>query len=366
MPVQLCDLSFQIEEVRECAAQAIDRVLNSGIFIMGPEVEGFEREAADYLGVDFVVAVNSGTDALTIGLRSLGIGEGDEVITSSFTFFATVEAILLAGARPVFVDIVPETFNLDTKQIQKRITDRTRAILPVHLYGQAADMAEVMAVAADHHVRVIEDVAQAFGGSWKGDLLGAIGDVGAFSFFPTKNLGALGDGGMIATKDSEVAEVARMLRAHGARKKYHNEMCGYNSRLDAIQAAILRCKLPYLDAWNSLRREAANRYRSLLADESNIFIPSEAADSNHVYHQFTVRVRDGQRDLLREHLTKRGIGTHIYYPVPIHKMPLLDGSWDLPVTEEAAQEVLSLPIFPGLSEVQQTEVADAIREFFHP
>jgi len=339
----------EIEALWDEIHEAMDRVLRSGRFILGPEVEAFEKEVAAHLGVNYAVGVNSGTDALIIALRSLGIGPGDEVITTPFTFFATAEAISMVGARPVFVDIDPVTFNLDPALIPPAITPRTKAILPVHLYGHAADMDPILEIARTHGLKVIEDVAQAFGGRYKGRELGSLGNAAAFSFFPTKNLGGLGDGGLIATNDPEVAEKARMLRAHGARKKYYNEMLGYNSRLDALQAAVLRVKLKVVDEWNVRRREVAALYNKALAGIERLLLPSEQPYAYHVYHQYTVRVLAGHRDAVRQRLSHAGIGTMVYYPLPVHRLPMYaqpEGSFRQ--AEQAVREVLSLPMSPGL------------------
>jgi len=348
----------EIEVLWDEIHAAIDRVLRSGRFILGPEVEAFEAEVAAYLGVKFAIGVNSGTDALVIALRALGVGPGDEVITTPFTFFATAEAISLVGATPVFVDIDPLTFNIDPHQIPAAITPRTKAILPVHLYGHAADMDPILEVAQAHGLKVLEDVAQAFGGAYKGRKLGSLGHAAAFSFFPTKNLGGFGDGGLIATNDPAVAEQARMLRAHGARKKYYNETLGYNSRLDALQAAVLRVKLKRVDEWNARRREIAARYHEALAEVKGLILPSEQSYAYHVYHQYTVRVLHGRRDEVRQRLADAGIGTMVYYPVPVHRLPVYawpEGS--LPRAEQAAREVLSLPMGPMQRESCIWEIA---------
>ncbi|TCJ18875.1 DegT/DnrJ/EryC1/StrS family aminotransferase [Rubrobacter taiwanensis] len=361
--IPMLDLSVEIEALWDEINAAVQRVLRSGQFIMGPEVEGFEREAAEYLGVRHAVGVNSGTDALVIALRALGIGSGDEVIVPSFTFFATAEAVSLVGATPVFADIDPRTYNVAPERIEERITSRTRAILPVHLFGQAVQMDRIRAIARDNRLVVVEDVAQAFGGEYRGRKLGSIGDAGAFSFFPSKNLGAYGDGGLIATDDDDVAEQARMLRTHGAKKKYHNETIGYNSRLDALQAAILRVKLAHIDEWNEGRRAAARRYGEMLADVSGVETPYEASHIRHVYHQYTVRVRDGGRDAVRERLAEAGVGTMVYYPVPVHLLPVYAASgYELPATEAASGEVLSLPIWPQMARTVQEQVVDSLRE----
>ena len=355
------DLTPEIEKHWGEYMKAIEGVLKSTQFIMGPNVKAFEEEIARYLGVKYALGVNSGTDALVIALRAAGIKEKDEVITTPFTFFATAEAISQVGATPVFVDIDERTFNIHPELIEQAITECTRAILPVHLYGQAADMSSIMNLAQKYNLKVIEDTAQAFGGEYKGRKLGTIGDVGCYSFFPSKTLGAFGDGGLITTDDDNVAEIARMLRVHGAKKKYYNETVGYNSRLDEIQAAILRVKLTYIDEAIEGRREAAQRYRELLKDIPGIITPFEDPDGKHVYHQYTIRVLDGRRDELKEHLAERGIGTMIYYPVPVHQLPVYrENSPMLPVAERVAAEVLSLPIWPGIGEETQREVVGEI------
>ncbi len=363
--IPILDLSAEIEALWDELNAATQRVLRSGRFILGPEVEAFEREVAEYLGVKHAIGVNSGTDALVIGLRALGVGPGDEVITTPFTFFATAEAISLVGATPVFVDIDPNTFTIDRGLIEEKITPRTRAILPVHLYGQAADMDSILGLAEKYGLKVLEDVAQAFGGEYKGRKLGTIGHAGAFSFFPSKNLGAYGDGGLIATDDDRVAETARMLRAHGARRKYHNEMLGYNSRLDALQAAILRVKLRYVDGWNEARRKAACTYNELLKDVPGVVTPYEAPYAKHVYHQYTVRILDGKRDEVQRRLTEAGIGTMVYYPVPVHRLPVYAPvRYALPEVERASREVASLPIYPGLTEEKMVYVASELKRCF--
>ncbi|KGQ22401.1 DegT/DnrJ/EryC1/StrS family aminotransferase [Thermus filiformis] len=358
MKIPILDLTPEVEDLWDDLMAAIGRVLRSGQFILGPEVEGFEAEVAEYLGVKHAIGVNSGTDALVIALRALGVGPGDEVITTPFTFFATAEAISLVGATPVFVDIDPRTFNLDPGQVEERITPRTKALLPVHLYGQAAEMDPLLDLAERYGLKVLEDVAQAFGGEYKGRKLGTLGHAGAFSFFPSKNLGAYGDGGLIATNDDRVAELARMLRAHGARRKYHNETLGYNSRLDALQAAILRVKLPHLDAWNEARRRVAHTYNELLKGLPGLETPYEAPHARHVYHQYTVRILGGRRDEVQRRLAEAGIGTMVYYPVPLHRLPVYgypEGSF--PEAERAAREALSLPIWPTLCEEKIRQVA---------
>ncbi len=362
--VPILDLSPEIEGLWDELNAAIQRVLRSGQFIMGPEVTAFEAEVAEYLRVRHAIGVNSGTDALVIGLKALGVGPGDEVVTTPFTFFATAEAVSQVGATPVFVDIDPETYNMDPALIEEKITPYTKAILPVHLFGQAAETDPILALAEEYGLKLLEDVAQAFGGEYRGRKLGTIGDAGAFSFFPSKNLGAYGDGGLLTTNDATVAEAARMLRAHGAKKKYHNEIIGYNSRLDELQAAILRVKLPCIDGWNEGRREIARRYSALLDQVPGIATPHEAPNRLHVYHQYTVRIRDGRRDEVRERLARAGVETMIYYPVSVHRLPVYEGiGYRLPRTERAEGEVLSLPIWPSLSPQVQGVVVDRLLEY---
>ncbi|HEU4963874.1 MAG TPA: DegT/DnrJ/EryC1/StrS family aminotransferase [Bacilli bacterium] len=360
--IPVLNLQQEIEEQWEELMTAMQDVVRSGRFIMGPNVAAFEQEAADYLGVKHAVAVNSGTDALVIGLRAAGVGAGDEVITTPFTFFATAEAICNVGATPVFADIDPMTFNLDPAQVESKITPRTKAILPVHLYGQGADMEQLLQLANRHGLKVIEDVAQAFGAMFQGRKLGTFGKVGCFSFFPSKNLGAFGDGGLLVTDLDEVAEAARMLRAHGSKRKYYNELIGYNSRLDELQAAILRVKLPHVDRRNAARRKAALIYDIMLQDVAGITRPTARHDVKHVYHQYTIRVQDGKRDLVKECLATAGIDTMIYYPVPLHTMEVLHAHASCPAAEQAAAEALSLPIWPDMGADVQKRVVDEVRK----
>ncbi len=377
--VPILDLKPQYNSIRVEIREAIDRILESGAFIMGPDVKLFEAEVAKYLGVKHAIGVNSGTDALVIGLRALEIGEGDEVITTPFSFFATAESISSVGAKPIFVDIDPRTFNIDPAKIEEKITSKTKAIMPVHLYGHPAAMAQIMQIAQTHSLKVIEDCAQSFGARYMGNCIacakscsdelrvdlkgkhtGTIGDVGAYSFFPSKNLGAYGDGGLIATNDDAVAEMARMLRSHGAKKKYHNEVLGYNSRLDTIQAAVLRVKLPYIDKWNEGRRRVAANYRDLLANVEGVTAP-EMVDG-HVFHQYTIRVAGGKRDDLVQALNDRGITTMIYYPIPQDRLPVYLGNYEpLSVSESLTHEVLSLPIWPELELEIQERIVKALK-----
>ncbi len=361
--VPLLDLAPEIESLWEELNTAIQAVLRSGHFVMGPQVREFEEQVAAYLGVRHAIAVNSGTDALVIGLRALGVEPGDEVITTPFSFFATAEAISIIGARPVFVDIDPLTYNLDAARLEEALTPRTRVIQPVHLFGHAADMEPILALARKHGLKILEDTAQAFGGAYRGRRLGTLGDAGAFSFFPSKNLGACGDAGLLATDDDGVAELARMLRTHGSLKTYHNEMLGYNSRMDTLQAAILQVKLPHVDTWNTERRRAAAVYDDLLRDAPGVVAPHQAAYARHVYHQYTIRLPAGLRDAVRARLRDKGVASQVYYPVPLHRLPVYAPlGYELPVAEAAAREVLSLPLWPRISADVQRRVVDALRE----
>ena len=362
--IPILDLAPEFSEVAAELEAAFRRVVASGHFILGPEVEAFEREIAADLGVKHAVGLNSGTDALVIALRALGIGPGDEVVTTAFTFFATAESISAVGATPVFVDIDPATFNIRPDLIERALTPRTKAIMPVHLFGHAAEMEPIASLARARGLAVVEDVAQAFGGTYHGRRLGTLGTVSAFSFFPSKNLGCLGDGGLLATDDDKIAEAARMLRAHGSKRKYFNEMVGYNSRLDALQAAFLRAKLPRVADWNEGRRTAASRYRALLEGTGGIVLPFERLGTRHVYHQFTIRVTGGLRDRLQKWLADQGIGSMIYYPKAVHELPLYAGSGArFSESEEASREVLSLPIWPLITPEAQERVARQVRIF---
>lgn len=361
--IPILDLQPEIELLWDELMPAIQSVIRAGHFIMGPNVAEFEMEAARYLGVKHAIGLNSGTDALVICLRSLGIGPGDEVITSPFTFFATAEAIEMVGAIPVFVDIDPLSYNLDPANLGRAITSRTKAILPVHLYGHAAHMEPILSLAKEYGLKIVEDVAQAFGGEYQGKKLGTLGDGGCFSFFPSKNLGAFGDGGMLATNDDDVADQARMLRTHGSKKKYFNEVLGYNSRLDELQAAILRVKLRHLDTWNEGRRAVAERYHALLEDIVGVVLPVEMFGDRHVYHQYTIRITGCKRDDVHNALREVGIQTMVYYPVPVHQLPYYRSTnQHLPVAEHAAKEVLSLPIWHHMPEEVQKHVANELKQ----
>ena len=362
------------KDISDELVEAFVSVLSTGHFILGEQVRAFEEEVAKFLGVKHAVSLNSGTDALVIALRAAGVGPGDEVVTTPFTFFATSEAISRVGARPVFVDIDPGTFNLDAERVEAVITERTKAILPVHLYGHPVDMDPIMELAERYGLKVIEDAAQAFGAKYKGRYVGTIGDVGCFSFFPTKNLGALGDGGLLVTDDDEIAEVARKLRNHGGRDKYSNEMLGYNSRLDEIQAAFLRVKLKYLEGWNERRREIAKEYTRQLLEVSDdlgvrVLPPVERNYAYHVYHQYTIRVESGKRDALFEWLRSSNVGAMVYYPKPLYALPVYEKEYGhlegrMPNTERAAKEVISLPIGPFIREDEVKAVVEVIASFY--
>jgi len=348
--IPILNLANEIDEIWEEIMNAVQDVLRTGTFIMGKNVQAFEQEAAEYLGVKHAISLNSGTDALVLALKAAGVGPGDEVITTSFTFFATAEAISQVKAKPVFVDIDPLTMNMDPSQIESAITENTKAIIPVHLFGQAADMGKILEIGEKYGLKVIEDVAQAFGGKYLGTKLGTLGDIGCYSFFPSKNLGAYGDGGLLTTNDDGIAEVVRMLRVHGSRKKYYNELIGYNSRLDEMQAAILRVKLPYLDEWNKKRQTVAGYYNEMLQHVHGVSTPFNAPYADHVYHQYTVRITEGRRDYVHQALKEHGIGTMIYYPTPVHKLPVYAHlGYDLPQTSRASEEVISLPIWPQIN-----------------
>jgi dTDP-4-amino-4,6-dideoxygalactose transaminase len=359
------DLSGQMEALWPELLGAVEKVLKSTKYILGPEVKAFEEETARYLGVRHAVACHSGTDALVLSLRALGIGPGDEVITTPFTFFATAEAISNVGARPVFVDIDPVTYDLDPAWIDRAVTARTRAIVPVHLFGRPCEMACILGAASRHGLKVLEDCAQSFGARFHGKAVGSLGHAGAFSFFPTKNLSGYGDGGLVATDDEALAASVRMLRVHGSRRKYHNEVVGYNSRLDELQAALLRVKLPHVDAWNAGRLRAARRYQELLEGEDGLRLP-ELCDG-HVFNQYTIRLRGLpgglDRDRLQARLAEEGISAMVYYPVPCHRLQvyaLSHAEVACPEAELACAEVLSLPLWPDMDGALQAQVASTL------
>ncbi|OUC16475.1 MAG: Cys/Met metabolism pyridoxal-phosphate-dependent enzyme [Alkalinema sp. CACIAM 70d] len=365
------DLSQQFELIGEDLNQAVLRVLASGRYIGGAVVEDFERQFAIAVGTHDCVACNSGTDALYLALRALKIGPGDEVITSPFTFIATAETISNVGAKPIFIDIDPVSFNLDVTQIAAAITPNTKAIIPVHLFGNPVDMTAVMAIAQQHNLAVIEDCAQATSAEWDGQAVGSIGHIGCFSFYPTKNLGACGDGGAITTHDPEIAKTLRVLRDHGRTSTYYHEDLGVNSRLDAIQAAILSVKLPHLKQWNQQRKTIADRYGELLSSISAIELPQDISQGTHVWNQYTIRVKGSngsQRDQLRQMLQSKGVNCNVYYPLPLHLQPIYRSlgyqTGQLPLSEQAANEVLSLPMFPELTPEQQEQVIYALKDCF--
>ena len=358
--IPMVDLRRQYEGIKRGIDAAIRGVLEKTQFILGPNVAELEREIADYQGVPHAIGVASGTDALLLALRACDLQPGDEVITTPFTFIATAEVIALLQAKPVFVDIDERTYNIDPAGIEKKITPRTRAIIPVHLFGHPADMDAIMDIGRRHKLRVIEDCAQAFGASYCGRRVGSIGDFGCFSFFPSKNLACYGDGGMVITREQGMAEKLRLLRNHGSRVKYHHDLLGYNSRLDEIQAAILRVKLHRIEEWNDGRRRAADLYRAFIRRQG-VTLPSETSGCRHVYHQFTIRSAD--RDRILESLSAQGIASAVYYPVPLHLQKVftgLQGIDDLKVSEVSAAEVLSLPMFPEITEEEVRRVSDVI------
>ncbi len=365
------DLVRQYKTIGKEVSAAVQDVLTSGRYIGGPLVESFEQQFANYVGAVECVACNSGTDALYLALRALEIGPGDEVITTPFTFIATAEVITAVGATPVFIDIDAQTFNLDITQIAAAITDKTRAIMPVHLFGQPVDMSTVMSIAQAHGIAVIEDCAQATGAQWQGKKVGSIGHIGCFSFFPTKNLGACGDGGAVVTNDESIAASIRKLREHGMANRYCHEATGINSRLDALQAAILQIKLPYLERWNDARREVAAYYHQLLNPVPGVVIPQEIAGGHSVWNQYTIRLTkdsssSNYRDEVRRRLQQLGISSMVYYPLALHLQPVYKSlayqAGQLPVTEQICHEVLSLPMFPELSFEEQQQVVYALKD----
>jgi dTDP-4-amino-4,6-dideoxygalactose transaminase len=388
MTVNLLDLKAQNSVLEVELNEAFLRVLRSGHFILGPEVDRFEKALATYTGAKHALGVSSGTDALLLALMALGIGPGDEVLCPSFTFFATAGCVSRVGATPVFVDSSPVDFNLDVKDAKRRITPRTRAIVPVHLFGCATDLDTVLQLAKEHNLRVIEDAAQALGAPYRGQQVGTFGDCGAISFFPTKNLGALGDAGAFITQDTAIFERARILRMHGMEPKYHHAFIGGNFRLDALQAAMLSVKLPHFDAYTAARRGHARLYTELLAqlpgvrvagpressisinekEDATLILPSASVENESIWNQYTLRViGPGRRDALRAYLSARGIGSEIYYPVPLHEQACFASLGyqpdDLPWAHRLAGEVLSLPVYPELPEAQLREVCSAIGEF---
>jgi dTDP-4-amino-4,6-dideoxygalactose transaminase len=397
-PVPLLDLKAQYATIREEVREALDRVADSQHFILGPEVEALEHEVADYSACEFGIGVSSGSDALLVCLMAIDLKPGDEVITTPYTFFATAGAVARLGGVPVFVDVDPQTYNIDPAKVEAVITEKTRAIIPVHLYGQMAEMNPIMEIARRHKLIVIEDAAQAIGSEYEERRAGSIGDVSCFSFFPSKNLGGFGDGGMVTTNDAALADRVKLLRNHGYRPKYYNKVVGGNFRLDAIQAAVLRVKLKYLDEWTTARQRNAARYRDLfneaglaidpqsvnsgsaqgstiktadgssrpLSEASGVVLPTGSPNMRHIYNQFVIR--SGRRDELMEYLKQHKIGTEIYYPVPMHLQECFAELGhkvnDFPSSECAAHETLALPIYPELTEEQLSSVVNAITEFY--
>lgn len=362
MKIPIINSKRQYETIASEAEKAVLEVMRSGSYILGTNNKEFEKEMCEYLDVKHAVALNSGTDALHLALRALDIGEGDEVISTAFTFVATSESIGIVGAKPVFVDIDPDTFNIDASKIEAAITPKTKAIIPVHLYGQPCDMDVIMDIAKRHNLFVIEDACQAIGAEYKGKKVGTIGDIGCFSFYPTKNLGTMGDGGMVTTNSQYLKDRILALRNHGGAVRYHHDEIGVNSRLDEIQAAILRVKLPYVDKWNKLRREHANYYNELFKNCDLIETPKELDGTYCVYHQYTVKVPN--RDEVHKMLADEGIGAMIYYPIPLHlqkvhaKYNFKEGM--LPNTEKDTKLVLSLPMFAEITKEEQETVAKTL------
>jgi dTDP-4-amino-4,6-dideoxygalactose transaminase len=370
MKVPLLDLKEQNQSLRGEVDEAIKKVLDSNGFILGAEVQALEKELADYCQTEYAIGCASGTDALLLALMAFDIGAGDEVITTPYSFFATVSAITRLGATPVFVDIDPQTYNLNVSQIEAKITEKTKAIQPVHLYGQCADMKALREISAKYDVPLVEDAAQAIGAEENGIRAGAMSEVGCFSFYPSKNLGGMGDGGFMTTNDEGLAKKLFALRVHGSEERYYHKWVGLNSRLDALQAAILRVKLPHLDSWSNKRKANADNYRKLFTDAGlteQIVLPSERENVRHIYNQFVIRVPN-RRDELKSFLAANEIGTDIYYPVSLHLQECFEylgyKENDFPESEKASRETLAIPIYPELTGAQQEFVVEKIAEFF--
>lgn len=362
------DLTRQYQQIAQEVDAVVLEVLRSGRYIGGQSVTDFETAFGDYIGTRECVGCNSGTDALYLALRALNIGEGDEVITTPFTFIATAETISEVKATPVFVDIDRATYNLDRDRLEAAITPKTKAIIPVHLFGRPVEMTGLMEIAQKYNLSVIEDCAQATGAEWAGQKVGNIGHIGCFSFFPTKNLGACGDGGAVTTNDPEIAAIVRMLKEHGQKRRYIHDAIGVNSRLDALQAAILMIKLRYLDEWNERRSQVAKRYQEFLQSLSQIALPSAPETGKAVWNQFTIRILSTKRDEVRDLLQKKGISSMIYYPLPLHLQPVYQHlnypEGQFPNAEQVSHEVLSLPMFPELSEEEQDRVIYGLKDCF--
>jgi dTDP-4-amino-4,6-dideoxygalactose transaminase len=368
MHVPMLDLSEQYIKIKEEVLTKLDEVMTSTRFILGDNVKKLEADVAEYSEVPYGIGVANGSDALHISLQACGVQTGDEVITTPFTFFATAGAVARAGATPVFVDIDPITFNIDPTKIEAAITENTKAIIPVHLYGQTADMDPIIEIAKKHHLYIVEDAAQAIGATYKGKKSGSLGDTCCFSFFPTKNLGAYGDAGMVVTNNEELADKMKVIRVHGSKPKYYHHVLGYNSRLDEMQAAILNVKFSYLDSWVDNRRKNAQMYTELLNKElgETVVTPVELEDRFHVFHQYTIRVPE--RDKLQAFLKEQGIETMVYYPLPLHVQPVFKDlgykEGDFPEAEKAAKEAISLPMFPELKKEQIEYVVKNIVKFY--
>jgi dTDP-4-amino-4,6-dideoxygalactose transaminase len=371
MKVPLLDLQAQYQTIRDEVRAATERVFESQQFVLGAEVQTLEEEIANYSQTKFAIGCASGSDALLLALMSCGIGPDDEVITTPFSFFATASAITRLSARPVFVDIDERTFNINPSLVASAVMERTRAIVPVHMYGQCAEMDPLIELGREHSIPIIEDAAQAIGAEHRGRRAGSMGTIGCFSFYPSKNLGGAGDGGMLTTNDLDHAGRLRMLRVHGEEQKYHHKIVGINSRLDVLQAVVLRVKLPHLDAWSGARQRNAQQYELMFGDaglSEEIGLPFVRPGARHIFHQFVIRISDGRRDALREHLRARGVGTDVYYPVPLHLQECFAylgyKEGDFPVAERAAKETLALPVYPELTDEQQDYVVSSISEFF--
>lgn len=371
LPVPLIDVRRSYDGLRDELLAALEQVCASGHYVLGPEVERLEQSLADYCQVPHAIGCASGSDALLLAMMACGVGPGDEVLLPSFTFFATASAVTRLGAKPVFVDIDPATYSIDPAQLAARITPASKAVVPVHLYGQCADMEQIDTVARAHQLVVIEDAAQAIGAEFAGRRAGSWGDMGCFSFYPTKNLGGMGDGGMLTARDAERAQTLRLLRGHGMQPRYYHQVVGINSRLDAFQAAVLNVKFPHLEGWTQRRREHAERYQAWFAAcglDQILGLPVEAPRRRHAWNQYVIRVPDGNRDALREHLAQQQIATEVYYPVPLHEQECFRGlgyrRGALVETERAARETLALPVFAELAIEEQLSVVRAIATFF--
>ena len=366
MRVPLLDLQAQYATIRDEIRPVVERVIESQQFILGSEVEAFEQEVAAYCGAKYAIGVSSGTDALLIALMAAGIGKGDEVITTPYSFIATATSISRVGAIPVFIDIDPNTYTIDPKAIADEITDATKAIMPVHLFGQCAEMKPILDLAKQRNILVIEDAAQAIGAGQNGVKAGTMGAFGCFSFFPSKNLGGFGDGGLVTTNDDAFAQRVKELRQHGGKDKYRNAMIGINGRLDALQAAVLRVKLTHLDAWSAARREHAEYYTQAFQGMKEVQTPITAPGNTHIYNQYVLRVE--RRDELQAHLNAHQIGNAIYYPIPIHLQECYDilgyQETDFPAAEQAAAETIALPVYPELTRAQQDDVIETIHAFY--